>query len=109
MGQSGADKMRALIGLAMRGRRVALGRAACRQAAGERRLYLVLIASDAGASAERDGAAGRATECLRVALDKQQLGSMVGRDSVAILGILDPHVASGLLAITRAADDPPRP
>ncbi|HZL86404.1 MAG TPA: 50S ribosomal protein L7ae [Candidatus Krumholzibacteria bacterium] len=109
MGPSSADKMRALLGLAMRGRKLALGRAACRQAAGERRLALVLIARDAGASAERDGAADRATECLRLGLDKQQLGSMVGRDSVAILGVLDPHLASGLLAIARAAEDLPQP
>ena len=108
MGPFGADKMRALIGLAMRGRKVALGRAACRQAAALRRLHLVLIARDAGVNAERDGAAGRATECVRLDLDKQQLGSMVGRDSVAILGVLDPHLATGLLAIARAAEDTPR-
>lgn len=91
------EKLRALLGLARRGRKLALGRAACRQAARERRLHLLLVARDAGASAVRDGTGTHAVRCVRVDLDKQQLGGLVGCAAVAILGILDAHVAAGVL------------
>ena len=98
-----AEKLRGLLGLAQRGRNLALGRAACRQAGREHRLHLVLVARDAGASAVRDAQGGDAFRVARVGLDKQELGGLVGRSAVAVLGILDPHLASGLLQLVGAA------
>jgi len=99
-----AEKLRSLLGLALRARKLGVGRAACRQAVRDRRLHLLLVARDAGASAVRDAAGGNEVTCVHVDLDKQQLGGLVGRTAVAILGILDPHVASGLLQLVRAAE-----
>ena len=100
------EKLRGLLGLAQRGRNLALGRAACRQAGRAGRLALVLVARDAGASAVRDGLAGGEVTCVSVDLDKLELGFLVGRASVAILGILDPHLAAGVQKVLNA---PARP
>jgi ribosomal protein L7Ae-like RNA K-turn-binding protein len=99
------DKLRALVGLALRSRRVAMGRGACRRAAKEGRLKLLLVAADAGATALRDAGSGPGIECLQLRQDKYELGEWVGRSALAILGILDPHVAAGLLEANR--DRPP--
>jgi len=90
------EKLRGLLGLAQRGRNIALGRAACRQAVRAGRLHLLLVARDAGASAVRDGTGGGDVASVTVGFDKLELGALVGRTSVAILGILDPHLAAGL-------------
>ena len=105
-----AQKLRGLLGLARRGQKLALGRAACRQAGRDGRLHLLLVARDAGASAVRDATGSNAVRCVHVDLDKQQLGGLVGRGAVAILGVLDPHLASGLVELVRAAGiSPPTP
>ena len=91
-----ADKVRALIGMALRSRAAALGRHACRRAARQGQLYALLVASDAGSSAARDCGAGHGVRLLQAGLDKQQLGELTGREQLAALGITDAQLAAGL-------------
>ncbi|HZM14760.1 MAG TPA: hypothetical protein VFE28_02055 [Candidatus Krumholzibacteria bacterium] len=101
------EKLRNLLGQAHRARKLALGRSACRRAAGTGRLHAVFVARDAGASAVRDSGVGETVACVAVDLDKEQLGSLVGRASVAILGVLDPRLATELLRLVEAESGPP--
>ena len=97
-------KLHGLIGLALRSRRVALGRAACRQAAERGTLHVLIVASDAGVSAERDSGVTAAVPRVRCELDKRELGRRAGRMELALLGITDPDLAAGVLQAAR----PPR-
>lgn len=94
-------RLHGLLGLALRKRAVAFGRTACRRAARRGDLHLVLVASDAGSSAVRDGAVPSEVESLRVDLDKDALGQLMGRAELALLGITDPHLSAGLLECAR--------
>jgi ribosomal protein L7Ae-like RNA K-turn-binding protein len=93
---SGGEAIARLVGLARRGRAVAVGREACKRAARRGELYALLLAEDAGRSAARDCGATAATRLLQGRLDKRELGALVGRSEVAALGITDPHLADGL-------------
>ncbi len=96
-----ARRLEALLGLALRKRAVVFGRTACRRAAERGRLHLVLVAADAGSSAVRDGGISSNVTSLQVRLDKVELGRMLGRAEIALLGITDPHFAAGLRECAR--------
>lgn len=85
-----------LLGLALRSRALAIGRTACRRAAARGRLYLVIVARDAGKSIERDAGMSAARQRLRSDLDKVQLGALLGRASVAVVGLMDENLARGI-------------
>jgi hypothetical protein len=91
-----ADKVKALVGMALRSRSAALGRQACKRAARGGTLHALLLASDAGGSAARDCGAGPGVTLLQAGLDKRGLGALVGRDELAALGITDAPLAAGL-------------
>ena len=91
------DALQRLVGLALRGRHVALGREACKRAAKRGELHALVLADDAGKSAARDCGATPATRVVRSGLDKRGLGAVVGRGEVAALGITDPHLADGVV------------
>jgi ribosomal protein L7Ae-like RNA K-turn-binding protein len=93
---SSEDKLRALVGMAIRSRSIAVGREACKRAARRGELYVLLLAADAGASAGRDCGAGPEVRVLRAGMDKQALGALLGRESVAAIGITDAGLAAGL-------------
>lgn len=93
---SAGDKVRALVGMALRSRSTALGREACKRAAARHELHALLLATDAGKSAARDSGAGSETRILQSGLDKRELGALVRRNELAALGITDPHLADGL-------------
>ena len=90
------DKVRSLVGLALRSRSVALGRLACKRAARKGELHALLLADDAGASAARDCGAATGVPLLRAGLDKRGLGALVGRTELAALGITNAGLAAGL-------------
>jgi hypothetical protein len=92
----GGGGLRGLLGLALRGRAVAIGREACKRAARRGELHALVMADDAGRSAARDCGAVPATVLLQSGLDKRALGALVGRGDVAALGITDPHLAAGM-------------
>ena len=94
-------RLRALIGQAIASRRSVLGRQACRRAAEERRLHLLVVAEDAGASAERDSGVPESVQRLRCGLDKRELGGLAGRMELALLGITDGQLAASLLECER--------
>ena len=94
-------RLQGLLGLAIRKRGVAFGRMACRRAAERGKLYLVLVATDAGESALRDSALPSSVRILDAQFDKAELGKLVGRAELALLGITDPHLSAGLLECAR--------
>ena len=98
-------KLHGLIGLALRSRRVVLGRAACRQAAGRGALHVLIVACDAGAGAERETGVLAAVPRVRCELDKRELGRRAGRMELALLGITDRDLAAGVLQAARSAGD----
>jgi len=90
------DRVLRFVGLALRARRVVLGREACKRAARNGTLHALVVASDAGASAARDTGAGPNVPVVQVQIDKCELGSRVGKTTLAVLGITDPQLAAGL-------------
>ncbi len=101
-------QLQRLLGLALRSRRVALGRAACRQAAAQGALHVLVVARDAGASALRDSGVSGSVPRIRCELGKRDLGRLAGRAEVALLGVTDPQLAAGVLrAVAPPAGAPP--
>lgn len=109
--------MRALVGQAQRCRATAIGREACRRAARRGNLHALLLATDAGRSAARDCGWRFPVPLLQSGLDKNELGALVGRATLAALGITTPALAAGLVRIAirvqipteaRASDDDTR-
>lgn len=92
------DRVYALLGLARRAGRVAVGTEACRKAMSAGRVRLVLVASDAG------GDTARRFECLsrrygcrwRQWGEKGRLGAAVGGTVYAVVGITDESFARGI-------------
>lgn len=94
-----------LAGFALRSRHAAIGREACKAAAARGRLGVLVVAADAGQSAARDCLGGSSVPVVRLrAADKRALGALAGRDALAVLGITDPALASG---VCRAAAGEP--
>src|SRR5262249_52581399 len=80
----------------LRGRKVAVGREACKRAVARGELHALLLATDAGRSTARDCGAGHGVRLLQSGLDKRELGALVGRAEVAALRITDAQLAVGL-------------
>ncbi len=80
--------------LARRSRSLAVGHVAVKQGLQKGRCKLILRAMDAGGSLKR-------LETGRVPVlelsDKRELGGVLERSEVSILGITDPHLAAGIL------------
>jgi hypothetical protein len=94
------------VGLALRARAVVLGREACKRAARAGDLCVLVVARDAGGSAARDAGASDGMPVVRLELDRTGLGQLAGRQSLAVLGITDPHLADGLLRAAAQAREP---
>lgn len=96
------------VGLALRARKVAVGREACKRAQRRGELHAVVVAADAGRSAARDAGVGERIPIVRIDLDRAALGRLVGRQTLAVLGITDPSLAAGLVkaALPDAPEDP---
>ncbi len=90
------DRVLRFVGLALRARRVAIGREACKRAARTGSLHAVVVAADAGPSAARDAGAGPGVAVVRASIGKQELGARVGKTALAVLGITDPQLAAGM-------------
>lgn len=97
MDAAARSKIRALIGLALRSRRAAIGREACRHAARRGELRALLLATDASKRAARDCGWRAPVPLLQSGLDKRALGALVGREELAALGITEAHLAAGLV------------
>ncbi len=95
------DRINKLLGFARRAGKLAVGRSAVLMAEKQKRLALVLLAGDATPKAERIVAHLRGIPSIRYAT-KDELGALLGRDEVGMVGILDQNFA---VSIKKAASD----
>lgn len=92
-------KVQSFVGLARRSGSIALGRSACRRAAHQGKLRLLVLAQGAGASVVRDSGAAAGVPVLQSEMDKEEWGRQLGRGSVAVIGLTDADLARGLLQV----------
>jgi len=90
-------RLEGLVGGAWRARQLAVGTEAVRESLEQRTLHLLLLATDAAGS--RDDFEQAATRLGRRCLvlgTKTELGAMLGRQTVGVLGVLDEAIAEEL-------------
>ena len=88
------------LSLARKGGRAELGEEPVGIAARELKAHLVLVASDASDHTWRRAksfVAGTEQQCIRVPFNKEELGFVVGRQSLAIAAITDVQLALALV------------
>lgn len=94
-----------LLGLARKAGLAELGEEPVGAAARAGKAYLILVASDASDHSWRRAksfAAGTEQQCLRLKESKEELGTAVGRTSLAMGAVTDPGMA---LAVVKALED----
>lgn len=94
-------KARALLSSAQRRRALVLGAVAVAEVLAQRRVPLVLLATDAGESVSRSVAAAENHEGgtrVRALGTKLEIGSAVGRGEVAVAAVEDPGIAAELVS-----------
>lgn len=87
------EKIRALVGFAQRAGKLAIGRSAVIAADQRRKLRLVIITQDA--SPKLDVPVSPFVPVFRFG-EKQVLGGWLGRDTAAVIGVLDTQFAAAL-------------
>ncbi|MHB9145916.1 MAG: L7Ae/L30e/S12e/Gadd45 family ribosomal protein [Symbiobacteriia bacterium] len=94
------SKVAALLGLARRANKVAVGDLAVRAALERGRAALVVIATDAGSSTRDriDRLCSRAGQQPVAAGTKADLGAAIGQTEKAVLAVTDQHFAKGIRA-----------
>ena len=94
------NKINSLLGLALRARKLAIGASAVEAGLRKDSIYMILLAEDAGSAIGRKIRAlleQTSTECpVLPYLAKRELGVMLNRTEVAVLGVLDKSFASGI-------------
>ena len=88
------------LALARKGGRAELGEEPVGAAARELKAHLILVAQDASDHTWRRAksfAAGTAQQCVRLAVTKEEMGFVVGRQSLAIAAITDAALALALV------------
>jgi ribosomal protein L7Ae-like RNA K-turn-binding protein len=99
-------KVLGLLGLGMRGRLALVGVDRVRDAVKGGKVRVAVVARDASPNARQkvDGLlAGRRVPTLEVD-SAAELGRVAGKQSAAIVGVVDDKLAAGLLAIAKTAD-----
>ena len=99
-----SSKTLGLIGLAMRAGQLTLGSDATREALNKRRVYLLVLAEDAALATVKkleEKAKETATPTVHLA-KKAELGNILGRETVAVLGITNKPFAKGLIQLIRS-------
>ena len=97
------DRILRLIGLGVRGRGVVVGVDRVREAAKGGKLALALVATDASKNSLEKLLpllTARRINFIEVP-SAAQLGAVAGRDQAAAVGVLDPELANGIVALTR--------
>lgn len=95
-----------LLGLGVRGRLALVGVDRVREAAKRGVLRVAIVARDASPNSRQkvDGLlAGRAVPTAYVA-SASELGQVAGREATTVIGVTDPKLAAGILAIATPAD-----
>lgn len=99
-------KVLGLLGLGVRGRLALVGVDRVRDAVKKGTVYVAVVAADASLNARQkvDGLlAGREVPTLEVA-SASELGRVAGKQTTAIIGVVDDKLAAGVLAIAKPAD-----
>lgn len=99
-------KVLGLLGLGVRGRLALVGVDRVREAVKRGTVHVAVVAADASPHSRQkvDGLlAGRAVPTLEVA-SAAALGRAAGKESTAIIGVVDKKLAAGVLAIAKPAD-----
>lgn len=96
------DRIFRLLGLGIRGRGVVVGVERVREAAKGGKLKLALVASDASKNAlDKVLPLLTARRISFIAVPSAaELGAVAGRDQVAAVGVVDPQLANGIVALT---------
>src|ERR1043165_599827 len=97
------EKALRLLGLGVRGRGVVVGVDRVRDAAKSGKLALAIVASDASKNSLDKLLPllnGRRVSLIEVP-SAAELGAAVGRDQTAAVGVVDPHLAKGIRALTQ--------
>ena len=89
------DKIRPLIGFANKAGKLTLGRTATESAYFRGKLELIIITPDASPKLKRFIQTVQDTPVLRVG-SKDEMGKIVGRDQVAIIGVADRNFAEAI-------------
>ena len=98
-------KLLRLVGLGVRGRRAVIGVQQVRQAAQRGKLHLAIAASDASHNSMDKALPLLRARNVRVVLgpSSAELGSAVGREKTAMVGIIDAGLAKGIRALELSA------
>lgn len=97
------ERILRLVGLGVRGRGAIVGVERVREAAKSGKLALALIAVDASKNALDKVLpllTARRINFIEVP-SAAELGAVAGRDQVAAVGVVDPQLANGIVALTR--------
>ena len=97
------ERILRLVGLGVRGRGAVVGVERVREAAKSGKLTLALIAVDASQNALDKVLpllTARRISFIEVP-SAAELGAVAGRDQVAAVGVVDPQLANGIVALTR--------
>ena len=106
MDEAQQRKVLGLLGLGVRGRLALVGVDRVREAVKGGKVRVAVVARDASTNARQkvDGLlAGRRVPTLEVD-SAEELGRIAGKQSAAIVGVVDGKLAEGLLAIAKPAD-----
>ena len=105
-----AQRVLGLLGLGARGRRVVVGVQLVREAARRGDLVLAVIAPDASRHSLAKVTPLLDARGVRIieGPDTARLGAAVGRESTAVVGVVDGDLARGILAIVDGAPASPR-
>ncbi|MFQ5627258.1 MAG: L7Ae/L30e/S12e/Gadd45 family ribosomal protein [bacterium] len=91
------DKIFKLVGLARRAGKIALGMSMLEKMIRRKRVALILIAEDATTNTV-DKVLSLQPSCPYLVFGaKTEWGKALGRDQIAVLGVLDPNFAEGIL------------
>ena len=89
------EKIRTLIGFAIRAGKIVVGRSAVSKALSKNKVSLLMIAGDASKKIIKEyGKVPGIESCFY--LYRTQLGELTGRDETAVLGICDANFASSI-------------
>ena len=103
-----ADRRRllGLLGLGLRGRLVVVGVDRVREAAHKGTLRVAVMAADAARNSREkvEGLIAAKGVPLLTVPSAAELGEVAGRETTAIIGVVDAQLAKGILALARSAD-----
>ena len=97
-------KVNRLLGLARRARKLAVGATEVEQQLKKQRVKLLIFAEDVSANSRRK-LLELVPGCPVVTYSTvAELGALLGREKVAVLGLLEPHFAKGILEEMRKGE-----